>query len=72
MAIASAFQPLAASQFDTSYNGNILVNAIALGQQRPHFPVRGHRPEIQSFVFGAKTGRDGIHGATMASAEFFR
>ena len=60
------------TQFDEGYNGNILVNAMAVGlaEQDQIFYARGATPGNPIFYVGAKTGRDGIHGATMASAEF--
>ncbi len=60
------------TQFDEGYNGNILVNAMAVGvaDQDRIFYARGATPGNPIFYVGAKTGRDGIHGATMASAEF--
>jgi len=60
------------TQFDEGYNGNILVNAMAVGlaDQDKIFYARGATPGNPIFYVGAKTGRDGIHGATMASAEF--
>lgn len=58
--------------FDKSYNGNILVNAFALGIAKTDQLFYGKATGIGSKVLyvGAKTGRDGIHGATMASKEF--
>jgi phosphoribosylformylglycinamidine synthase len=58
--------------FDESYDGNILVNAMAVGLARTDRIFKGTASGIGNPVlyFGAKTGRDGIHGATMASAEF--
>ncbi len=60
------------TQFDAGYNGNILVNAMAVGlaDQDRIFYARGATPGNPIFYVGSKTGRDGIHGATMASAEF--
>lgn len=60
------------TQFDEGYNGNILVNAMAVGlaDQDRIFYARGATPGNTIFYVGSKTGRDGIHGATMASAEF--
>ena len=60
------------TQFDEGYNGNILVNAMAVGlaDQDRIFYARGATPGNPIFYVGSKTGRDGIHGATMASAEF--
>src|SRR3954468_9694367 len=58
--------------FDESYDGNILVNAMAVGLARTDKIFKGTASGVGNPVlyFGAKTGRDGIHGATMASAEF--
>jgi phosphoribosylformylglycinamidine synthase II len=58
--------------FDKSYDGNILVNAMAVGLARADKIFLGKAKGVGNPVlyFGAKTGRDGIHGATMASAEF--
>ncbi len=58
--------------FDESYDGNILVNAMAVGLARTDRIFKGFASGVGNPVlyFGAKTGRDGIHGATMASAEF--
>jgi phosphoribosylformylglycinamidine synthase subunit PurL len=58
--------------FDESYSGNPLVNVFCLGLARHDAIVRGQASGIGNAVYyvGAKTGRDGIHGATMASAEF--
>jgi phosphoribosylformylglycinamidine synthase len=60
------------TQFDAGYNGNILVNAMAVGiaDQDKIFYARGATAGNPIFYVGSKTGRDGIHGATMASAEF--
>ncbi len=60
------------TQFHRGYNGNILVNAMAVGlaEQDRIFYSRGAEPGLSIFYVGSKTGRDGIHGATMASAEF--
>ena len=59
-------------QFDSSYDGNILVNAFTLGIARTSRLFFGRAEGIGNplIYVGAKTGRDGIHGATMASAEF--
>ena len=60
------------TNFHAGYNGNILVNAMCVGLARADSifysaaPAAGH----SVVYFGSKTGRDGIHGATMASAEF--
>jgi len=58
--------------FDEMYAGNPLVNVLCLGISRIDGIVRGAAKGTGNPVFyvGAKTGRDGIHGATMASAEF--
>ncbi|RMH41862.1 MAG: phosphoribosylformylglycinamidine synthase subunit PurL [Deltaproteobacteria bacterium] len=58
--------------FDASYDGNILVNAFCLGLARADRIFYGTASGVGNAVMyvGAKTGRDGIHGATMASAEF--
>ena len=58
--------------FDPSYNGNILVNAMAVGLARSDsiFYSAASGAGNPVIYIGAKTGRDGIHGATMASAEF--
>jgi phosphoribosylformylglycinamidine synthase len=58
--------------FDPSYNGNILVNAMTVGtarQDRIFYSAAAGVGNPVVYV-GSKTGRDGIHGATMASAEF--
>jgi phosphoribosylformylglycinamidine synthase len=58
--------------FDRCYDGNPLVNAMCLGIVKADAIFRGRAEGVGNTVFyvGAKTGRDGIHGATMASAEF--
>jgi phosphoribosylformylglycinamidine synthase len=58
--------------FDEAYNLNPLVNAFALGLVRQDQIFFGKASGVGNPVLyvGAKTGRDGIHGATMASAEF--
>ncbi len=58
--------------FDEVYEGNPLVNVLCLGLAKTADIVKGAAKGIGNPVFyvGAKTGRDGIHGATMASAEF--
>ena len=58
--------------FHKSYNGNILVNAMAVGladSDKIFYSAATGAGNPVIYV-GAKTGRDGIHGATMASAEF--
>jgi phosphoribosylformylglycinamidine synthase len=59
-------------EFHASYNGNILVNAMTVGIARTDkiFYARSSGPGNPIVYVGSKTGRDGIHGATMASAEF--
>ena len=59
-------------EFDPAYNGNILVNAMCVGVARTDriFYSAAAGPGNAVVYVGAKTGRDGIHGATMASAEF--
>ncbi|HXH24913.1 MAG TPA: phosphoribosylformylglycinamidine synthase subunit PurL [Vicinamibacterales bacterium] len=58
--------------FDESYTGNPLVNVFCLGIARADEIVKAAASGVGNPVYyvGAKTGRDGIHGATMASAEF--
>ena len=60
------------TNFDESYNGNILVNAMAIGIASKDQVFLSAAKDIgYPLVYvGAKTGRDGIHGASMASAEF--
>ena len=59
-------------EFDAAYDGNILVNAMCVGLARADriFYSAAAGPGNAVVYVGAKTGRDGIHGATMASAEF--
>src|SRR5712692_8936916 len=59
-------------QFHAAYNGNILVNAMCVGLAKADriFYSAAAGPGNLVIYVGAKTGRDGIHGATMASAEF--
>jgi phosphoribosylformylglycinamidine synthase subunit PurL len=59
-------------EFHPSYNGNILVNAMCVGLARTDriFYSTAAGPGNAVVYVGAKTGRDGIHGATMASTEF--
>jgi phosphoribosylformylglycinamidine synthase len=61
-----------ATGFHTRYNGNILVNAMAVGLARADeiFYAKASGVGKPIVYLGSKTGRDGIHGATMASAEF--
>jgi phosphoribosylformylglycinamidine synthase len=58
--------------FHKSYNGNILVNAMCVGLARTDriFLSAAKGAGNPVVYIGSKTGRDGIHGATMASAEF--
>jgi phosphoribosylformylglycinamidine synthase II len=58
--------------FEECYNGNPLVNAFALGVFKKDEVFYGKAKGVGNPVIyvGAKTGRDGIHGASMASAEF--
>ncbi len=60
------------TNFDEGYNNNILVNAMTVGIAEKHrifySAARGSGNPV--VYVGSKTGRDGIHGATMASAEF--
>ena len=60
------------TNFNKSYDGNILVNAMAVGlaQKDKIFYSAATGAGNPVIYVGAKTGRDGIHGATMASAEF--
>ncbi len=58
--------------FHPAYNGNILVNAMTVGlaEQDKIFTSAASGVGNPIVYVGSKTGRDGIHGATMASAEF--
>ena len=58
--------------FDAGYNNNILVNAMCVGLARTDkiFYSAAKGVGLPVVYVGSKTGRDGIHGATMASAEF--
>src|SRR5258707_7813455 len=59
-------------RFHPAYNGNILVNAMCVGLARADrifYSAASGAGNLVIYV-RAKTGRDGIHGATMASAEF--
>ncbi|TNC97049.1 MAG: phosphoribosylformylglycinamidine synthase [Stygiobacter sp.] len=60
------------TNFHKSYNGNILVNAMTVGLADKNNIFYSAAAGVGNPVvyFGSKTGRDGIHGATMASAEF--
>ena len=60
------------TNFDPAYNGNILVNAMTVGianADKIFYSAAAGLGNPVVYV-GSKTGRDGIHGATMASAEF--
>ena len=60
------------TNFDKAYNNNILVNAMCIGLARTDkiFYSAAKGVGLPVVYVGSKTGRDGIHGATMASAEF--
>ena len=60
------------TKFEACYSGNPLVNAFALGMVKIDEIFYGKAAGVGNPVIyvGAKTGRDGIHGATMASEEF--
>jgi phosphoribosylformylglycinamidine synthase II len=60
------------TNFDAGYNGNILVNAMCVGLAKADkiFYSAAKGVGLPVVYVGSKTGRDGIHGATMASAEF--
>jgi len=60
------------TNFHPAYNGNILVNAMTVGLAAADriFYSAAAGPGNPVVYVGSKTGRDGIHGATMASAEF--
>ncbi|WGU39291.1 MULTISPECIES: phosphoribosylformylglycinamidine synthase subunit PurL [unclassified Phenylobacterium] len=60
------------TNFHRGYDGNILVNAMCVGLADADKIFYSAAPAAGFSVvyFGSKTGRDGIHGATMASAEF--
>ena len=59
-------------RFHTRYDGNNLVNAMAVGiaEADKIFYAAASGVDMPIVYLGSKTGRDGIHGATMASAEF--
>ena len=59
-------------KFDHSYNENILVNAMAVGLVKKNkiFYSKAKGIDKPVIYVGSKTGRDGIHGASMASVEF--
>ena len=58
--------------FDEAYRDNCLVNAMCVGLLREQDLIRAKAEGVGNPIIavGARTGRDGIHGATMASAEF--
>ncbi len=60
------------TKFNNTYNENILVNAMAVGHAKKNKIFYSKAKGINKPVVyvGSKTGRDGIHGASMASAEF--
>jgi phosphoribosylformylglycinamidine synthase len=61
------------TEFHSSYNRNILVNAMAVGLFRPGESIHLSRAKgvgNRVVYVGAKTGRDGVHGASMASESF--
>ncbi|MGL4396948.1 MAG: AIR synthase related protein, partial [Hyphomicrobium sp.] len=60
------------TNFDAGYNNNILVNAMCVGLARQDkiFYSAAKGVGLPVVYVGSKTGRDGIHGASMASAEF--
>ncbi len=61
------------TEFHESYNTNVLVNALAVGLFQPEDPVvTSQASGVGNWVVyvGAKTGRDGVHGASMASESF--
>ncbi|MGH6867474.1 MAG: phosphoribosylformylglycinamidine synthase subunit PurL, partial [Methylocella sp.] len=60
------------TNFDKSYDGNILVNAMAVGIAKTNgiFYAKASGIGNKIVYLGSKTGRDGIHGASMASAAF--
>ena len=60
------------TKFNKTYNENILVNAMAVGHAKKNKIFYSKAKGINKSVVyvGSKTGRDGIHGASMASAEF--
>ena len=60
------------TNFDARYNDNILVNAMTVGivDANRIFKSAAKGVGLPVVYVGSKTGRDGIHGATMASAEF--
>ncbi|TVP55582.1 MAG: phosphoribosylformylglycinamidine synthase subunit PurL [Gemmatimonadales bacterium] len=57
--------------FDRAYDGNPLVNAMALGLMKREDLIKGEASGVGNPIMavGARTGRDGIHGATFASEE---
>ncbi len=60
------------TKFNNTYNENILVNAMAVGHAKKDKIFYSKAKGLNKSVVyvGSKTGRDGIHGASMASAEF--
>ena len=61
------------TNFHSSYNGNVLVNAFALGyfgKEDQVYSSKAHGTGNYVVYVGAKTGKDGVHGASMASESF--
>ena len=60
------------TNFHKGYNGNILVNAMCVGlaDKEKIFLSAAPGPDLPVLYVGSQTGRDGIHGASMASSEF--
>ena len=60
------------TKFNETYNENILVKSMAVGHAKKNkiFYSKAKGINKQVVYVGSKTGRDGIHGASMASAEF--
>ena len=72
MLVVNALSRSGEVAFDDAYSFNPLVNAFALGLVRRDQIFFGKATGVGNPILyvGAKTGLDGIHGATMASAEF--
>ncbi len=73
--IVSEYQQVAGDlYFDSSYDGNCLVNAITVGLVRESAIFKGYasRRGKSCLYVGSATGRDGVQGATMASGSFTR
>ena len=57
--------------FDSRYNKNILVNAMTVGiAKKNKILCQSRKSRKHSFYVGSKTGKDGIHGASMSSGAF--